>query len=101
MKRINAYTCKNLHQTVTIDRDKGVTPMFIECPKCKERASSRMYDVDSAIIPTHEWYLADEADVKKQAEDFVKDNSNIPYERIYSAIKEHTDKGGLSLRVIT
>lgn len=98
--RINAYICNNLHITVTIDGDKGVTPMFISCPKCDGMASSRMYDVDTSIMPTHEWYLPNEADIKREAEDFVKNHSNIPYEEIYNAIKEHTDNGGLSLREI-
>ena len=98
--RINAYTCNNLHQTITIDRDEGVTPMFISCPVCGQQASSRMYDVASTLEPTHEWYLADEDDIKKQAEEFVKQNKDCPYKNIYNAIKDHTEKGGLSLRKI-
>ena len=44
--KVNAYTCGGgCPNTVVKHRDKGVTPMFIECVHCHGRAVSHMYQV--------------------------------------------------------
>ena len=54
----NCYTCQLGHTTVTIDRDKGVTPFMTKCrhEKCQEIAHSSFYRCDQSLEPTHEWY---------------------------------------------
>jgi hypothetical protein len=65
--KINIYTCNKGHKTVTIDRDDGVTPFIIACPKCDEPpvlgsgsddgfAQSSFYRVPQNITPEYEWY---------------------------------------------
>lgn len=67
---VNAYTCDTCGlNTVTIDVDLGVTPMFLACrrtPGCKGRGVSAGYPKADppAELLAHldwEWYLADPA----------------------------------------
>ena len=84
-RRINVYTCRNGHQLVTIDRDPGVTPMFMTCDICLERSTSSMYaDHLKNQIPTHEWYKPEPKEYAMQTE----------------SMKEHIDQGGLMFRKI-
>lgn len=88
---INVYTCKKGHRTVTVDRDSGVTPMFIDCPhdECVnggvlsfQLATSCMYRTDQSQTPSHEWYRPGDDETLNPAE------------------REHVDAGGLLLRKI-
>lgn len=58
--KINLYSCKNGHQTVTINR-AGVEDDFhqlsIDCPYCHTEARSHFYFCDQGLQPTHEFYL--------------------------------------------
>ena len=62
--KINTYTCPTCgHRIITIDRDEGVTPMFVRCEgplRCDRDtlpgATSSMYRVAQTLTPTHEWY---------------------------------------------
>lgn len=95
----NAYTCPMLHSTVTIDKDKGVTPMFIGCPVCNERASSRMYNVDQSLVPTHEWFKPTEAELEKEAKS-IAIALNANYKIIYAGLNDHVKQGGLIMQPI-
>jgi hypothetical protein len=57
---VNAYVCDTCGlSTITVDRVKGVTPMFMKCRAsagCGGRAASQMYRCDQSLEPTHEWY---------------------------------------------
>lgn len=103
----NAYWCGECQRyTVTIDRHKGVTPMFLACRAagvgpghpdnpCRGMSQSMMYPdepwpidhPDLTAGPTWEWYAPDAAELKrlrkKDAESF-----------------EHVMKGGLLLRKV-
>lgn len=54
----NAYRCEGetSHTTITIDRDKGVTPFMTKCPVCEATTVSSMYRVAQSMEPTHEWF---------------------------------------------
>jgi len=108
--RINVYTCsyaiarvedgrivvkpadEKSHQIVTIDRDEGNTPMFIDCPVCGSRATSSMYMVDQDLIPTHEWYKPTERYIQK----LKKIDSGWARQTV-----DHCERGGLLFREIT
>jgi hypothetical protein len=92
----NAYYCEDCKgYIVTIDRDEGVTPMFLACRtgrSCKGSMRSMMYPdepwpaVDGfgnpiPTEPTWEWYRPDSNKVRKMSRD----------------MKEHIAKGGLDL----
>lgn len=83
--RINVYTCQTCgRQTVTIDRDEGVTPFYLSCrrPRCPGPAQSACYRVPPGLTPEMEWY-------KPPA-----------VEEIPEGFREHVRKGGLLLRDI-
>ena len=104
--RCNAYWCDSCHgYIVTVDRDEGVTPMFLACrvkgdPRapgnpCAGQMRSMMYPKQpwpatdgygNAIptTPTWEWYAPD------AAERAALDDASL----------EHVEKGGLLLRQI-
>ena len=65
IERKNAYFCAKCRKvTITVDVDKGVTPMMIICPYCnKEVAVSFMYNLPGCIYmqkADYEWYKSDE-----------------------------------------
>ena len=89
--RVNIYDCPECSgQTVTVDRDKGVTPFLLLCRVCvKGIARSRFYRVpDDHPEPTHEWYKPTKAQAKRQ-------------ERKYPGSYHHWEQGGLSIRPVT
>lgn len=91
--RTNAYVCDQCGRyTVTIDRDEGVTPMFLACratPECTGRAVSLGYPEgtvpDHIGAPAFEWY--------RPAERELRD--------LDAATFEHVARGGLLLRPIS
>lgn len=87
--RINTYGCGFAHLTVTIDRDAGVTPMFLNCVHCGTQASSAGYQPKNKehLIPTHEWFRPSLDQCLKMR------NKN-------SALLDHILRGGLELRPI-
>lgn len=82
--RINQYRCHACGGTITtIDREHGVTPMFLNCrvlTGCRGRMVSAMYRVDQALIPDHEWYK--------------------PTGKVAHHLEDHVRSGGLLLRKI-
>jgi hypothetical protein len=83
----NIYICQSRgHQTVTIDREDGVTPFMIRCrfPDCTSMAESSFYRVDQTLEAFHEWYRPDAAERAK----------------LHPATLEHVERGGLLLRPI-
>lgn len=65
LERRNAYFCKACKRlTITVDIDKGVTPMFILCPHCNCSATSFMYQLPGAlhigVEADYEWYKPNE-----------------------------------------
>jgi hypothetical protein len=96
--RINVYACTPPltqssvkggcgHWIVTIDRDTGVTPMFVKCGHCGGMATSRMYKVGFGLEPTHEWFRP--ATVNE-----------IPVEYRGEGSIDHLRNGGLVMRPI-
>ena len=60
---INVYHCETCGgDTVTVNLDAGVTPMFLRCrakpvyAPCEGTAVSRGYRVPQDLVPTHGWY---------------------------------------------
>lgn len=102
--RINIYACggmssemiggqivvkesKTVHETVTIDRDRGTTPFMIDCRHngCKNIAYSQFYPLKAALRePTHEFYKPDKKEMKT----------------LDPATFDHCQRGGLLLREI-
>lgn len=83
--KTNIYECTACFRpVVTIDRDNGVTPMFIACPVCKEMSHSHMYLVDQSLRPTHEFYRPPFSTFKK----------------LFGSEQYHVGQGGLMLRKI-
>lgn len=97
--RINVYACtpplmpgstiKGVcgYWIVTVDRDAGVTPMFVRCGHCGGTASSRMYKVGCGLEPTHEWFRPTSAD-------------DLPEGYSLASVADHLGNGGLLLRPI-
>lgn len=108
-ERKNAYYCETcIRYTVTIDRDEGVTPMFLACRAsghepddpanpCKGQSTSMMYpaepwpsdhpDLADGAPPTWEWYAPDSAERKRLPRDA-------------QGMLDHVERGGLLLRRI-
>lgn len=86
----NVYICSKGHNTVTVDKDNGTTPMMIRCRQkhddgkrnCTEMATSSFYHVDQSLIAEYEWYKPDSTKGLNQYD------------------KEHVDMGGLLFRKI-
>ena len=93
--RVNAYKCDSCGRyTVTIDRDEGVTPMFLACRadgtedfKCNGRAVSLGYPQGPTpdwAVPAWEWYKP----------------SRIEMHGLSPEMRDHVQRGGLMLRKI-
>jgi hypothetical protein len=78
--KINTYTCENGHVTVTVDVDKGTTPMLLDCPKCGKLSRSAWYKCDQNLKPEYEWYK--------------------PTGNVHRRDREHVKAGGLLIRQI-
>lgn len=85
-ERINAYTCETCRQTIgTVDREEGVTPMFLLCRAtsgCGGSMTSHMHRSNSGVLfitPTFEWRKP----TPQERETCSKDTL------------EHVDRGGL------
>lgn len=91
---VNSYRCDTCSRyTVTIDRHKGVTPMFLGCRAdgtetgCDGRAVSMCYPKGprpSWAVPAWEWYKPDADELR----------------RMDPAMRDHIQRGGLALRKI-
>jgi SEC-C motif len=82
---INIYRCRaNGHETITVDRVEGTTPVAICCPSCDSDAYSAWYKCDQTLVPTHEWYKPE-----------LKE-----YRTLNASGRDHVDAGGLLLRKI-
>lgn len=83
-QQLNRYTCEDCKQSiVTIDRDKGTTPMMLRCRAtrgCKGMMMSAWY-TDVKGEPAFEWRKP----TKKE------------YRRASAPMKEHFDMGGLDI----
>ena len=102
-KKVNAYTCGTCGKnTVIKHRDEGVTPMFLDCFHCGNKAISHMYKVPQdlehhlvAFKPKDksEWKL-----YKKYLKTYYKGepefNDKVLMD-IIAATKEHVKKGGV------
>lgn len=96
MAQLNAYRCPDCGgYIVTVDRDEGVTPMFLACRvkgdpsdpgnDCKGRMASMGYPPEPWPIdatPTWEWY-------RPEGEAYAAMNAEM---------RDHIDRGGLALR---
>ncbi|MBW3637024.1 MAG: hypothetical protein KY445_11285 [Armatimonadetes bacterium] len=84
MEKKNRYTCKSCGGSIiTIDRDEGVTPMFLRCRAtsgCRGEMVSSMYRGVTGT-PTFEW--------RKPTE--------VEYSRMQPEMKQHIDMGGLDI----
>jgi len=97
--RVNVYACTPPmmpgstvgggcgYWIVTIDREAGVTPMFVKCGHCGGMASSRMYKVSPGLEPTHEWFRPRTA-------------AELPAGYTLKSVADHLRNGGLLLRPI-
>lgn len=91
--RTNAYICQTCSGViVTVDRDEGVTPMFLRCRATKDcggQMVSCMYRVKETMAnppePTYEWYAPNRAERR----------------RLTSGMRDHIERGGLLIREIT
>lgn len=94
--RLNVYRCSLGHNTVTIDRDAGVTPSGMLCPHvehrgfpvvevvCDLQTRSGFYRVPAGLTPSHEWYRPGDDERR----------TLNPYKA------DHVNRGGLLLRPI-
>lgn len=100
--KVNAYTCGSCGKnTVVKHRDKGVTPMFLDCIHCGGKAISHMYKVPQdlehdlvAYVPKNktEWKL-----YKNYLKDYYKNEAVVDVKMITSmmqATKQHCKQGG-------
>ena len=87
-KRVNSYRCDTCGKdTVTIDRDEGVTPFILGCrvtAGCSGMGTSAMYKPGEKRRPTHEWFSPNEQERK----------------RLSRGMLEHVIRGGLDIRPI-
>lgn len=84
----NKYTCDVCGASiVTIDKNEGVTPMFIQCSGiwgCPGKMVSSMY-MNVSGEPTFEW----------------RNPTPEEYRKLSHAMKMHIDRGGLEIYPIT
>lgn len=95
--RINMYSCKFGHRTISVDRCEGVTPFIISCPQCEEEgheveAASQFYRVVQSLIPSHEFYKPNEEELADMKADLAP--------HIYESIAAHVAQDGLLFRKI-
>lgn len=91
--KINVYICPVCHgNTVTIDRDEGVTPFLLDCRasgetgKCKGMAQSSFYQAFHPMPePAWEWY---------------KPTDPVELSKMSKAMLIHVAQGGLQIRRI-
>lgn len=89
-RRLNLYVCMECRKSIcTIDRDEGVTPMFLNCratPGCRGTMHSAGYpeEMPEYSLPTWEWYRPDEKVIL----------------RMTPEMQEHIRSGGLDLRQV-
>jgi hypothetical protein len=85
----NAYICQECYKvTLTVHVNDGVTPMFINCPSCKNICTSFGYRLppplmasfNGKLLPTHEWYKPESMQGLTEGE------------------KQHIEQGGVLLR---
>lgn len=85
-KPINVYQCEKCGgETVTVDREEGVTPFMIRCRADAKRGgmmSSTFYMAPQDLAPTYEWRKPTPAEYKKLDK---------------ATRKDHVDRGGLLL----
>lgn len=84
--KINAYTCPAGHQTITVDRDEGMTTFMLGCkhPGCTLHAQSSFYRCPQDLTPEWEWYRPNEDELS----------------RTDAMMVEHARAGGLFIRRI-
>lgn len=81
----NVWGCKQCGFDIkTVDRDAGVAPFQITCPKCGGEAWSRFYNVDQALAPEYEWYMPGTEELATKPR----------------GTREHCERGGLIMRKI-
>lgn len=100
--KVNAYTCSCGKNTVIKHRDMGVTPMFIDCIHCGERAISHMYKVPQdlehdlvAFKPANE---AEWSQYSVYLKKYYKAQGGYTKSLLKQALKAtrlHTKKGGV------
>lgn len=83
---INVYQCEKCGgETVTIDREEGVTPFMIRCranTECGGMMNSTFYMASQDLTPKFEW----------------RKPTPVEYEKLDKATrKDHVDRGGLLL----
>lgn len=85
----NIYLCRNCGRGhVTLDVDKGTTPMFTKCLHCEGMCASMMYGAPQELLanipPAIEWY-------HPTAEETIK---------LSPALRDHVRLFGLISRVV-
>lgn len=84
---LNRYTCRKCgYSIVTVNRQGGVTPMFLTCKAdlpCSGDMVSHMYQGVEGE-PTYEWYKPTEEEK----------------ETMFPVMRRHVEQGGLALRKI-
>jgi hypothetical protein len=97
----NVYICPAKHRTVTIDRDKGVTPMMLSCKHegCQLMAKSCFYPTGLDLEPEYEWYKPTLEELHAEVRKFCR-KEKLNYRNTLPQFWEHWNQGGLSLRKI-
>ena len=107
--RINVYTCPKGHETITVDKDTGVTPMMLACKTegCQEMGRSSFYRVPPGLTPTHEWYAPNEEEltlsileIQLKNPDDGSPNYRMWCQSVEESMRMHVHQGGLLLREI-
>lgn len=88
--RKNMYQCDTCGGViVTVHRQHGVTPMFLNCRAtngCAGSMASAMYaPVPEMFTPTHEWYVPTVDELQQMNRE----------------MREHIEQGGLMIRKVT
>lgn len=82
------YTCENCRrEIVTIDADRGVTPMLVTCSDCGFQMFSNFYRTPAEHPHTHVWYRPEGKELKRLL--------NNP------TTKDHFLNGGLSIKEVS
>lgn len=100
--KVNAYTCSCGKNTVIKHRDLGVTPMFIDCIHCGERAISHMYkvpqDLDHDLVAFKPQNTAEWSQYALYLKKWYKSNNSYTKQMLKQAIKatkSHVNRGGV------
>lgn len=99
---LNAYFCQDGCKaiTVTIDRDQGVTPFMIACPKCEAAGRRTKGAIQNYMARSAMYRLPDDATEEMARYEFYRPSYGYYRALTHESTRNHVESGGLLFRKI-